>query len=154
MAGHGRVCFLTWSPVASYRTVLVECCCLLQGVGVGGCMVCGHEPCHPRHSWLLRGAVRQEAFSPASCRLWAGQRACLILPQDLAPHSFPPAPVLAALVPLLAPLQGLGTGHAPRVLSPSRDLPQPFHTRLRLCLPPCMLLPGGLSGALLAGWGG
>lgn len=85
-------------------------------------MVCGHRPCHPRHSWLLRGAGRQEAFSAASWRLWTGQRACLLLPRESPPHSCPPAPVLAALVPSLVsemfavPLQGLGTGHTPPVL--------------------------------------
>ena len=73
-------------------------------------MVCGHRPCHPRHSWLLRRAGRQGAFSPASWRPWTGQRACLL--RESPPHSFPPAPVLAALVPSLVPLQGLGTGHA------------------------------------------
>ena len=87
-------------------------------------MVCGHRPCHPRRSWLLRGAGRQAAFSAASWRLWTGQRVCLLLPRESPPHSCPPAPVLAALVPSLVsemfavPLQGLGTDHAPPVLSP------------------------------------
>lgn len=90
MAGHDGVCFLTWPPVAPYRTVLVGyLLSSIGGRGSGAAWSVDNEPCHSRHSWLLRGAVRQEAFSPASCRLWAGQRACLIVFLEISLLLFP-----------------------------------------------------------------